>query len=254
MDKVFISYSRKGIDFARKLAGDLEKARYDVWWDFTDLRGGDDWVRKIAAAIAACKYMIVVLTPDSIDSIWVQREYTQAINLRKKIIPIMLVPCSVPFALNTINFVNFATEEYEDNFKNLLSPLGFTGKPPEVTPYNRTATMFASILRKYWIPIAIVIILLLSFAWNSIFVPPQPSATPAYTATITTTTTPTSSHETATPTPEIPTPTTIPTNTPTKPAPTITPTLPQEYTLPICIYIIDASANAAKDLVPTTQY
>ena len=39
MEKVFISYSRKDIEFARKLAGDLEKASYDVWWDITDLRG-----------------------------------------------------------------------------------------------------------------------------------------------------------------------------------------------------------------------
>jgi hypothetical protein len=50
MEKVFISYSRKDIDFARKLASDLEKAGYDVWWDITDLRGGDDWVRTIPAA------------------------------------------------------------------------------------------------------------------------------------------------------------------------------------------------------------
>ena len=27
--------------FVRRLAGDLEKAGYDVWWDLTDLRGGD---------------------------------------------------------------------------------------------------------------------------------------------------------------------------------------------------------------------
>ena len=51
MAQIFISYSRKDIDFVRRLAGDLEKAGYEVWWDLTDLRGGDDWPRVIPAAI-----------------------------------------------------------------------------------------------------------------------------------------------------------------------------------------------------------
>jgi len=78
MQKIFISYSRKDIDFAKKLAGDLEKADYDVWWDITDLRGGDDWVRTLPAAIQASQSFIIVLTPNSVESEWVQKEYTQA--------------------------------------------------------------------------------------------------------------------------------------------------------------------------------
>ena len=201
MEKIFLSYSRKDIDFARKLAGDLEKAGYDVWWDITDLRGGDDWVRTIPAAIADSKYMIVVLTPNSIESEWVRKEYTQALNLRKKIIPIMHVPCSVPFALNTINFVNFAVGEYEENFKNLLSPLGFSGKAPEVTPYNRTTAMLSAALRRYALPIIIGIILILAFAWNTFSAPPvEPTFTPALSSTPTATSTPKPATSTLSPT------------------------------------------------------
>src|SRR5215510_6122322 len=100
MQQIFISYSRKDMDFARKLAGDLEKAGYDVWWDISDLRGGDDWVQTIPTAIAESQFMIVVLSPNGVASPWVQKEYTQALSLRKKIIPIMLETTSVPFALN----------------------------------------------------------------------------------------------------------------------------------------------------------
>src|SRR5512147_1511163 len=107
MQKVFISYSRKDIDFVRKLARDLEKAGYDVWWDFTDLRGGDDWPRAIPAAIESSESVIIVISPNSTASEWVEKEYTQALSLRKKIIPVMLASCTVPFALNTINYVNF---------------------------------------------------------------------------------------------------------------------------------------------------
>ncbi|HEX9332793.1 MAG TPA: toll/interleukin-1 receptor domain-containing protein, partial [Anaerolineales bacterium] len=107
MQRIFISYSRKDIGFVRKLAGDLEKAGYDVWWDFTDLRGGDDWPRVIPAAIESSQYIIVVLSPNSAVSDWVEKEYTQALGLRKKIIPIMLARSRVPFALNTINYIDF---------------------------------------------------------------------------------------------------------------------------------------------------
>lgn len=203
MDKIFISYSRKDIDFARKLAGDLETAGYDVWWDITDLRGGDDWVRNIPEAIKTSQYFIVVLTPNSIESEWVRKEYTQALSLRKKIIPIMLTSCEVPFALNTINFVNFSIGEYADNFAKLLSPLGYTGKPPVVTPYKKAMSALPPALLKLGIPILIGLIALLAFTWDSIFTPPPdltdtPPPTPTETASPTQTDVPASATPSAT--------------------------------------------------------
>ena len=97
MTQIFISYSRKDINFVRQLAGDLEKAGYEVWWDLTDLRGGDDWPRVIPAAIESSQYVIVVLSPNSAVSDWVEKEYTQALSLHKKIIPIMLANSRIPF-------------------------------------------------------------------------------------------------------------------------------------------------------------
>ncbi|HRQ23516.1 MAG TPA: TIR domain-containing protein, partial [Anaerolineales bacterium] len=199
MQKIFISYSRKDIDFARKLAGDLEKADYDVWWDITDLRGGDDWVKTLPAAIASSSQFIIILTPNSVESEWVRKEYTQALNLRKKIVPIMFEMCDVPFALNTINYVNFMSGEYEDQFENLLKALGFRGEPPKVTPYERAKGLIPPALRKFAIPIILGILLLLAFVFLSAPKPPpdMPTATPSATETITPTLTPT---ETATPT------------------------------------------------------
>lgn len=235
MQKIFISYSRKDIDFVRKLAGDLESAGYDVWWDITDLRGGDDWVNTIPLAISSSQYVIVVLTPNSIESEWVRKEYTQALSLRKKIIPIMLVPCSVPFALNTINFVNFAEGEYADNFNKLLSPLGYTGKPPEVEPYKKPALPLPPTLLKYGIPALIGLALLAVFSRINPFEPPAESTfTPTHTVTVTASPTTTS-----TPTFETPTNTATATRTPTN-TPTITNTASPTRTpfgirLQICI-------------------
>jgi hypothetical protein len=128
MQQVFISYSRKDIAFVRKLAGDLEKAGYDVWWDVSDLRGGDDWLRVIPTAIDSSSFFIVVLSPNAITSDWVKREYTQALSLRKKIIPIMFARSSVPFALNDLNYIDFTRDDYATNLKALLGTLGLDSR------------------------------------------------------------------------------------------------------------------------------
>jgi hypothetical protein len=203
MQRIFISYSRKDMDFVRKLAGDLEKAGYDVWWDISDLRGGDDWVRLIPDAISSSQFVLVVLTPTSIESEWVRKEYTQALSLRKKVIPLMLVPSSVPFSLNTINFINFAVGEYTDNYKKLLEAMDYTGQPPVVQPFEKR--ILPEGFRKFAIPITLGILLLfaLVFAFKS---PPVVAPTP-------TPTLPPSG--TRTPTLEAATPTTADTATPT---------------------------------------
>jgi hypothetical protein len=228
MQKIFISYSRKDIDFAKKLASDLEAAGYDVWWDITDLRGGDDWVKTLPAAIEAAQYFIIVLTPNSVESEWVRKEYTQALSLRKRIFPIMLEVCPVPFALNTINFVNFMGDDYAASFEKLLSAVGFQGEPPKVTPFERAKGMIPPALRKFSIPIIAGIILILAFVFYSPSTPPEP---PTITPTVTETATlPPTSTQTATPTA---TPTE--TATPTKPSLTPTATKQPFETLTYCV-------------------
>jgi hypothetical protein len=232
MQKIFISYSRKDTDFVRKLAGDFEKAGYDVWWDITDLRGGDDWVRQIPTAIETSQFIVVVLSPNSIASEWVEKEYTQALSLRKKIIPIMLTPCNVPFSLNTINYVNFAVGEYEHNFKSILSALGYTGEPPTVTPFKNTKLSLPTWSR-YAIPAFIGIIILLALIFKPGPDTPPPTPEPAHSATWTPTLEPFTPTASATGTLS-PTSTT-PSLTPTKPTLTASPTRQPFELLDLCV-------------------
>jgi hypothetical protein len=221
MQKIFISYSRKDIDFARRLAGDLEKAGYDVWWDISDLRGGDDWVREIPAAIEGSDFFIVVLTPNAAVSEWVRKEYTQALSLRKKIIPIMLARTSVPFALNTINYVDFTSDNYAVSLRQLLDALEYKGDIA-VAP----APMFPLLVRKYFVPVIVGIGFLLAVVSTFLLVPsvvstatPSPTEVPATTPPLPTAT----ATETVAPTPS-------PTASPS-PTATLTPTGTRTATL-----------------------
>jgi len=239
MQKIFLSYSRKDIDFARKLSGDLEKAGYDVWWDLTDLRGGDDWVRVIPDAIAKSDFFIIVLSPNSIESEWVRKEYTQALSLRKKIIPLMFASCDVPFALNTINYVNFVAGEYQDNFAGLLRALGYTGEPPVVTPFRRVTI---PVWTRYAIPAVIAMALLLAFFIRPDEEPPLPTPEPVASSTATTTPEPFTSTPSATatlatlsPSPTLTVVTVSVTPTVTQPTPTATSTIEVFESLPFCV-------------------
>ena len=133
MQRVFISYSRKDIDFARKLAGDLEKAGFEVWWDISNLKSGDEWVRVIPLAIEAGQYFIILLSPDSVLSEWVEKEYLHALKLRKKIVPVMIESCNVPFALANINYLDFTASDPVTSFNKLLAALEYTGEPIQKT-------------------------------------------------------------------------------------------------------------------------
>jgi len=235
MTQVFISYSRKDIKFARRLAGDLEKAGFDVWWDVSDLKGGDDWVRFIPAAIEASQYFVVLLSPNSLQSEWVEKEYSYAIRHRKKIVPAMIKQCHVPFALHTINYVDFINTDYATGVNKLLDALG--GPPQPDIHLSRTERLLKKLpppIARYSSVILIVLLLLLSLGLYWIF-KPTPPVIPTQPASQTATLTAALPTDTKTATP-----TQTQTNTPTiTPSPTITRTKtpqPVNFILPtVCV-------------------
>jgi hypothetical protein len=183
MQRVFVSYSRKDIDFARNLAGDLEKAGFETWWDISKLKGGDDWVRVIPAAIEASQYFVILLSPDSVISQWVEKEYLHALNLRLKIVPVMIRPCKTPFALANINYIDFNASDPVTSLNKLLIGLDYSGKPASETALpKKPALPLPPAPARLAIAIigalALGIILLLFF-----IIKPSPPANPTPTAT-----------------------------------------------------------------------
>jgi hypothetical protein len=185
MRRIFISYSRKDIAFVRRLAGDLEDAGYEVWWDVSNLRGGDEWVRVIPDAIDTSEYVIVVLSPHAIASEWVRREYTQALHRNKKIIPLMLVNTTMPFSLNTLNYIDFTSEQYTAGYNALLRALIF----PEHLP-RAPVTGLPHWFGKYRVPVTLSVFVMLAIVlFFALQVPlpftPLPTALPGTSPTAT---------------------------------------------------------------------
>ncbi len=120
MPRVFLSYSRNDLNFVQGLAQTLMSNGVDVWWDLSSIQGGDNWTEAIPQAIENCELCIVVLTPNSVKSNWVQKEYTYALEQEKKVVPVMWQPCKVPFALVNINYIDLQGPKYQDGLNQLI--------------------------------------------------------------------------------------------------------------------------------------
>ncbi|MBK8020539.1 MAG: toll/interleukin-1 receptor domain-containing protein [Chloroflexi bacterium] len=89
MAQLFISYSRQDIEFARYLRGLLQAAGFEVWMD-ERLVPSTQWWRMLEEQIKASSALIVVMSPSSAESRWVEREILVAENSNMAIFPLLL--------------------------------------------------------------------------------------------------------------------------------------------------------------------
>jgi hypothetical protein len=89
MADVFISYSRKDIDFARRLVEALQAAGQESWIDWQGIPYSADWWREICAGIDAADSFLFIISPHSLASRICNLELDFARQNAKRIIPIM---------------------------------------------------------------------------------------------------------------------------------------------------------------------
>jgi formylglycine-generating enzyme required for sulfatase activity len=90
MSHIFVSYSTKNRDYAYRLVDALRDAGFNVWIDNDELRAGDEWWESIVRALRAAAAFVVVMSPDSRQSRWVQREILLAEKWDKPSFPLLL--------------------------------------------------------------------------------------------------------------------------------------------------------------------
>lgn len=130
---VFISHSHLDDAFGLRLAEDLRRALKGgidtVWYDSSGgLQGGDEWWDKIRQQIEQRPIFMVVLSPASMDSVYVNREISMAMvqdPQRIRILPILYQPCYIRSDLKPIQYVSFAPpNSYDQGLEEVLGALG----------------------------------------------------------------------------------------------------------------------------------
>ena len=123
MADIFISYSRKDMAFAYRLASDLSQLGAEVWIDVDDIPAGMKWSTAIQQGLDTCEVMIVIISPDSVVSVNVEDEWQTYRDDGKPVIPVLWRPARAHFQLRRIQYVDFHTQEYEAAFAQLHAEL-----------------------------------------------------------------------------------------------------------------------------------
>lgn len=142
MSQVFISYSRKDIEFVDRLANDLKAAGFEVWYDLSGLEAGTQWGSEIQKAIETSQFFLVVLSPNSIKSSWVEREFLHASDQGKKIIPLLYQQCALPMWSLNLHFIDMQGKNYTRKYQELLKIMGIQ---PESSGDNPISTRYIEI-------------------------------------------------------------------------------------------------------------
>lgn len=123
MVDVFISYSHKDQKFAFKLHAWLVQLGIDAWIDKTKIIGGEKWVKAIEEGLENCKVMLLILTPDSINSENVADEWQYHLDQKKPLIPLLLRPTKLKFRIHRLQYIDFYEQEEFVAFLQLKSVL-----------------------------------------------------------------------------------------------------------------------------------
>ncbi len=124
MAKVFISYSRKDIDFSRQLTERFENEGFDAWVDWQDIPPSVDWMNEIKQGIEEVDVFLYLVSPASVTSQICKNELDHAVLNGKRIIPVIvqdIEPAAVPAEISHLNWIFFSRpqDEFDAAFEKL---------------------------------------------------------------------------------------------------------------------------------------
>ena len=129
MRNVFISYSRKDVDFAQHLATQLDEPGTEVWFDMEDIAPGMKWSSAIQEGLDTADVMLVIVSPESMASPNVEDEWQYALDRGIPVIPVLLRPADVHFQLNRLQYIDFYEHDFDDAFPHLQNAIDSQNRP-----------------------------------------------------------------------------------------------------------------------------
>ena len=109
---VFISYARAdGSAFAEELVAGLETAGFDPFLDRQDIAAGEDWEVRLGHLLDRADTVVYVISPAFVASERCAWEVERALNLNKRIIPLVLIEvpeADTPENLRKLNYIYFS--------------------------------------------------------------------------------------------------------------------------------------------------
>ncbi|MEQ8404219.1 MAG: TIR domain-containing protein [Oceanicaulis sp.] len=107
--RVFISYSRADVEFARQLVDALAVADIQAFLDLESIDAGEDWRERLGALIRSSDSVVFILTQTSAASDICRWEVAEAARLGKRCIPVLPAAFTgdAPEQLASLNYIFF---------------------------------------------------------------------------------------------------------------------------------------------------
>lgn len=128
---VFVSYSTKDIDIRNLILDKIKKEGINYWVAPDMITPGSNYAKDIPEAIKNASAFVILLSENSQESMWVEKEIDCAVNNRKRIIPVNIsgvTPSEMfKFYLNNVQMIQLhknALKGLEELKKSLLECIG----------------------------------------------------------------------------------------------------------------------------------
>lgn len=133
-NRVFLSHSSSDKGFVERLADELLRYGFDVWFDKFDIAVGDGLLETIRKGVEQSAFVVLVLSPDSAQSSWVRTEIELAIELEEHwgyrvLLPIKCRDFAWPSELEHLSDLKYAdfTGQWDIAMRELVAGLRRAG-------------------------------------------------------------------------------------------------------------------------------
>jgi len=120
---IFLCHSEADKDISERIAVGLKALNYPVWYAEWAIRPSESIVQKINEGLARNDTLVILLSPNSVSSKWVQRELntvlmTQLSGQNVTVVPLLIAECDIPTVLKDIKYIDM-TRDYQTGFIKL---------------------------------------------------------------------------------------------------------------------------------------
>jgi|GEM_PF-5850206 len=151
MQQIFISYSRKEEDIVHQLANVLTDADISVWLDVWHIATGENWRDAIQRGLDESTLMLLVITPNAMDSKQVANEWHYYLDEGKPIIPILLEPARIHYQIRSLNYIDFHGQEFDTAFQLLLKSIAEKADDETLNPQEMAVLEMLQSAYKNWL-------------------------------------------------------------------------------------------------------
>ncbi len=123
--EVFLSHSAKDRKLVERVAGELDNHGIRYFYSKRHIAGARQWHDELGAALHRCNWFVVILSPDSVKSMWVKRELVFALQsprYENRIVPLLKKKCrasKLSWTLSSFQYIDF-TRSFHDGCQELI--------------------------------------------------------------------------------------------------------------------------------------